>query len=253
LRVLRLSKALKMSRTAIISDIHANSVALEAVFEDAKTQGVNNFACLGDVVGYGPDPSECVRLIQELNCITIKGNHDEYVADGYDLSNFNDEAQEALLWTRSNLSTPQKDWLASLPYTRRLGRNELVHATLDEPEQWKYVLNRLDASILLKKQRSTITFFGHTHKPMAFHQVNGETNKLDESDIEINQNHKYLINVGSVGQPRDGEVKASYVIFDRTARTVENRRVNYDIDITVQRIKNSTLPNSLAQRLLEAS
>jgi len=118
-----------VSKIAIISDIHANATALHAVLADAATQEVQNFLCLGDVVGYGPDPSECVRLIQELDCITIKGNHDEYVADDYDLTSFNEEATEALIWTRSNLSGAQKSWLASLPYTRRFGRNSLVSST----------------------------------------------------------------------------------------------------------------------------
>ncbi len=246
-------KELQVSKTAIISDIHANATALHAVLADASTQGVQNFVCLGDVVGYGPDPSECVRLIQELDCITIKGNHDEYVADGYDLTSFNEEATEALLWTRTNLSTAQKSWLASLPYTRRLGRNSLVHASLDEPEKWNYITNRLDASLLLKKQRTLITFCGHTHKPMIFEHTPETTQKLDELIVNITPTSKYLINVGSVGQPRDGDMRASYVIFNRIAKTVEFRRVDYELSITVDRIRNSSLPNSLAKRLIDAS
>ena len=241
-----------MSRTAIISDIHANATALDSVFDDASSQGVTNFVCLGDIVGYGPDPSECVRKIQELNCITIKGNHDEYVLDEYDLDNFNEEAREALLWTRSQLSSAQKNWLALLPYTRRLGRNSLVHASLDEPESWQYITNRLDASLLLKEQKSLITFCGHTHRPMVFKYTQGAASKLEGVVVEIDSSSKYMINVGSVGQPRDGDTRACYVIFDRTARTVEFRRIIYDINRTADRIKNSELPNSLAERLFEA-
>ena len=241
-----------MSRTAIISDIHANATALDSVMSDANAQEVTNFVCLGDIVGYGPDPSECVSRMQELNCITIKGNHDEYVDDSYDLSSFNEEATEALLWTRSQLSTAQKEWLASLPYTRRLGRNSLVHASLDQPDKWHYLTNRLDASLLLKNQKSLITFCGHTHRPMIFEYAQESARKVESTTIEINASSKYIINVGSVGQPRDGDQRSCYVIFDRIARTVEFRRVAYDIYITQNRIRNSSLPNSLAQRLSDA-
>jgi len=242
-----------MSKLAIISDIHANAVALDAVVADALDQGVNNFVCLGDIVGYGPKPSECVTKIQELNCVTVKGNHDQYAGDDFDLSNVNEEASEAMLWTRNKLSDIQKNWLSSLPYVRRLGRNTLVHATLDDPESWGYINNRFDASLQLKEQQTLICFIGHSHRPIAFEMAEDTTQRVDGEVIEIDYNNKYLINVGSVGQPRDGDTRACYVIFDRSNRTVEYRRIKYNIQETVDQIEASALPNSLAERLWDAS
>lgn len=242
-----------MSKLAIISDIHANTVALDAVIADAKAHDATSFVCLGDIVGYGPKPSECVTRIQELNCVTVKGNHDLYAGDDFDLTNVNEEAKEAMLWTREKLSDVQKTWLSSLPYVRRLGRNSLVHATLDDPQSWGYVHNRFDASLQLKAQSTLICFCGHSHRPVAYEFDGESTNKLEDEVINIDYNNKYFINVGSVGQPRDGDPRPCYVIFDRTARTVTFRRIEYDIQATVAQIEASRLPNSLAQRLMEAS
>ena len=242
-----------MSKIAIFSDIHANSSALDHVIEDAYSQGVASFACLGDIVGYGPKPSDCVTRVQELKCVCVKGNHDEYVADSYDLSAFNAQARTALEWTRNNLSSGQKDWLASLPYTRRLGRNMIVHATLDRPDKWEYIHNSFDAAIVMHHQTTPICFYGHTHVPVTY-EMHGNSAKVVTNDtVQIQNGCKYLINTGSVGQPRDGDPKASYVIFDRVERTVQFRRVEYDIQTVADDIVSVGLPNSLADRLIKAS
>jgi len=241
-----------MSKLAIISDIHANITALDRVIEDAQAQGVNSFACLGDIVGYGPNPNECVSRIQELKCICVKGNHDEYVDSNLDLSNFNPQAREALEWTRRKLSSGQKEWLMNLPYSRRLGRHMIVHATLDNPEKWEYVRNKFDAAIILNNQKTPICFYGHTHVPVSYEHDGRTTNMMDSNSFDVVNGHKYLINVGSVGQPRDGDSNASYSIFDRVARTIENRRVNYDIETVADDILSNGLPEGLAKRLMEA-
>ena len=242
-----------MSKIAIISDIHANETALEAVLSDAKSLKVSDYVCLGDVVGYGPDPGACLSRVQSLNCITIKGNHDEYAARDCDLVSFNPEAKEAMMWTRSKLSANQREWLGSLPYERRIGRNSLVHATLTNPEEWDYVYRRLDASLQLKKQKVPVCFYGHTHRPMSFmHNENGCV-KLEDQIISLDPKAKYLVNVGSVGQSRDKDERACYVIFDRIERTIEFRRVEYDVQSVMERILKAGLPESLAKRLAEAS
>ena len=242
-----------MSKVAVFSDIHANLAALDEVIADATEQNINTFACLGDVVGYGPNPSECVTRIQELKCVCVKGNHDEYVADDHDLSRMNDQATEALLWTRNNLSDSQKTWLAALPYTRRLGRNQLVHATLDNPENWDYVRNSFDAAIAMENQNTPICFYGHTHRPVAFRKCKGKTEKIVSDLIDLDDGCKYLINVGSVGQPRDGIAKASYIIMDRAAKTIEFRRLDYNLESVTEQILHTGLPDSLADRLIQAS
>ncbi|MDB9741359.1 metallophosphatase family protein [Akkermansiaceae bacterium] len=241
-----------MSKIAIFSDVHANLPALELVIEDATEQGVTRFACLGDVVGYGPYPSDCVTRIQELNCICIKGNHDEYISADKNLDDFNEQAQASLEWSRKNLSDSQKDWLASLPYTRRLGRQMLVHATLDKPEAWDYVRNSFDAAIAMKTQNTPICFYGHTHVPISYELNGNKVNVLPEKVVNIDPNNKYLINCGSVGQPRDGEPKASYIIYDRLEQTVSFRRVAYDIQSVADEIRSVGLPEKLADRLITA-
>jgi len=242
-----------MSKIAILADIHANIIALESVIADAESKGVTSFACLGDIVGYGPSPSECITRIQELKCVCVKGNHDEYVADSYDLSKFNPQAREALEWTRGNLSFSQKQWLAELPYTKRLGRHMLVHATLENPEKWDYVRNSFDAAITMNHQNTPVCFYGHTHIPVTYKMSGNKATKVTESIIKLDNDCKYLINTGSVGQPRDGDPKASYVIFDRVARTVAFNRVEYNIEEVAEDIINNGLPDSLAERLVKAS
>ncbi len=242
-----------MSKIAIISDIHANFTALKEVMKDAEENGASSYVCLGDIVGYGPNPAECVTKIQEMKCICVKGNHDEYVTNSYDLTAFNSQAREALEWTRSKLSEGQKEWLGALPYTRRLGRNMLVHATLEDPEKWDYVRNSFDASIMMGYQKTPICFYGHTHVPIAYEKSGASAQKVDPGLIKLKEGSKYLVNVGSVGQPRDGDPKASYAIFDRIARTIEFRRVNYDIQLVADEILSNGLPESLAERLIEAS
>ena len=242
-----------MSRIAIFSDVHANLLALEKIVEDATAQGVNSFACLGDIVGYGPNPGDCITFIQELKCVCVKGNHDEYVVDGFDLSDFNPQAKASLEWTRNNLSDNQKQWLSELPYSRRLGRNTLVHSSLDEPETWDYVRNENDARRVMRLQNTPLCFYGHTHVPVIYKSERGMTIKQEVGNFTQEGGCKYLINTGSVGQPRDGDPRSSYVIFDRIERTVEFRRVEYDLQTVANEILGHGLPDWLADRLIIAS
>jgi len=155
-----------MLKTAIFSDIHANLPALEAVLNDAKEQGVQNFACLGDIVGYGPNPVDCVATIQNIGCVCVKGNHDDDASNSRNLSNLNEQAQASLEWTRKQISDSQKTWLANLPFHRRFGRNMLVHSSLDQPQNWEYIRNSFDADIAMNNQKTPMCFFGHTHVPV---------------------------------------------------------------------------------------
>ncbi len=241
-----------MSKIAIISDIHANLPALHSVLVDAEKQGVERHVCLGDVVGYGPNPSECVTRIQELGCICIKGNHDEYISYDDEANNFNEIAKAALTWTKSQLSAPQKAWLASLPYTRRIGRQMLVHASINNPEGWEYVRNSFDASIAINAQTTDICFSGHTHVPIVYEMDGGKVKVLSGEVVKLDANNKYLINCGSVGQPRDGDPMACYVIFDRAERSVTFRRVEYDLESVASEIRAAGLPEKLADRLIAA-
>jgi len=233
---------------AIISDIHGNLEALNAVLEDAAAHRVTSYVCLGDIVGYNADPAECLEKIRALDCVAVKGNHDHFCSFDDDLNRFNPVAADAIGWTRRQLSADQQTFLADLKLTEKVENFTVVHSTLDMPEMWGYIIESLEAEASMNYQMTTVCFFGHTHRPMAFIKdadiVGGSYSRL-RIDIE----KKYLINAGSVGQPRDRNPRASYAIFDVEACEVELRRVEYDIGATQAKIRRAGLPESLAARL----
>jgi predicted phosphodiesterase len=235
-------------RFAILSDIHANLEALEAVLKDAKEQQCTHFVCLGDVVGYNANPQECVARIRELNCPVVKGNHDEQASILESSRDFNELAERAINWTREHLAEEDKEWLASLPYQRQVRDFTIVHATLDRPEQWGYVFNNLDAAASFTYQHTPICFFGHTHVPMAFIRDEAVRRvRIDELAIDVTK--KYFINTGSVGQPRDGDWRAAYCVYDIEKNVVEQRRLEYDLKTAQKKIVQAGLPPLLAERL----
>jgi len=235
-------------RFAILSDIHANLEALEAVLADARSQNCTHFVCLGDVVGYNANPSECVKIIQDLECPVVKGNHDEQASMITSTEGFNELAEEAIDWTRDHLSADDKAWLADLRLSRQVRDFTIVHATLDTPGEWGYVFNNLDAVASFTYQHTTVCFFGHTHVAGAFVRDAGVTRVVTEH-LTIESGKKYFINVGSVGQPRDGDPRAAYCIFHIDRNVVEQRRVKYDLAGAQKKIVRAGLPRLLADRL----
>jgi diadenosine tetraphosphatase ApaH/serine/threonine PP2A family protein phosphatase len=237
-------------RIALFGDIHANLEALEAVLKDASEQGVTDYVCMGDIVGYNADPSACLEIVRGMNCPTVKGNHDEATSGSYSLDTMNPVAAAALEWTRQQLTDEQRQWLARLRMVRQVADFTVVHSTLDQPANWNYVTNRFDAMANFSYQFTQICFHGHTHVP----RVYVKTDRVEEvfSDtITIENEVKYFINVGSVGQPRDGDWRACYAIFDLDHQMVVFRRVEYDIDETQRKILAAGLPPLLAERILE--
>jgi len=235
-------------RFAILSDIHANLEALEAVLADARAQKCTHFVCLGDVVGYNANPGECVKIIQDLECPVVKGNHDEQASIDASTEGFNELAEEAIGWTRENLSAADKAWLADLRLTRQVRDFTIVHATLDTPQQWGYVFNDLDAIASFTYQHTSLCFFGHTHWPMAFAR-DDNVRRITTGQIVLNPGTKYFINAGSVGQPRDRDWRAAYCILDCERHVVEQRRVKYDLETAQKKIRQAGLPERLAGRL----
>ena len=198
---------------AVIADIHANLEALRVVLEDAKKQNCTHYVCLGDVVGYNANPKECLDIIRDTGMPCVKGNHDEYCSSETNLEGFNPHAAEAIQWTRQQLTEEDRQWLKELKYIRLVASFQIVHATLDGPQRWGYVFDRLAAAASFTYQNTAVCFFGHTHVPVAFIRdsvVRGGT----YSKFKIEPGRKYFVNVGSVGQPRDGNPKAAYAIYD---------------------------------------
>ncbi|HEY2124808.1 MAG TPA: metallophosphoesterase family protein [Chthoniobacterales bacterium] len=235
-------------RFAIFSDIHANLEALEAVCEDAEQQNCTHFVCLGDIVGYNASPHECVEKIRQMDCPTVKGNHDEQASLFESSRDFNELAEHAIEWTRENLTKEDREWLRDLRLQRQVRDFTIVHATLDTPGQWGYVFNNLDAVASFTYQHTAVCFFGHTHVAMAFIRDDG-VHRVKIDQLRIEPGKKYFINVGSVGQSRDGDWRASYCVFDTEHNTVEQRRVKYDMKVAQDKIIRAGLPRLLAERL----
>ncbi len=235
-------------RFAIFSDTHSNLEALEAVLADACGRKCTHFVCLGDIVGDNANPHECVERIRELDCPTVKGNHDEQASLSLSTSDFNELAERAIQWTRDNLTEEDKQWLRELPLQKKVRDFTIVHATLDTPAQWGYVFNNLDAAASFTYQHTTACFFGHTHVPMVFIRDEGvRRERIDH--IRIEPTKKYMINMGSVGQPRDGNWRAAYCIYDIENNLVEQLRVKYDLAAAQKKIIEAGLPRLLAERL----
>lgn len=235
-------------RYAILADIHANLEALQTVLEDTKQQGCTHYVCLGDVVGYGANPKECLDIIKGMNMPVVKGNHDEYISVDDDPEGFNDAAAEAVTWTRAQLTADDRKWLRELKYFRLVANFSIVHATLDAPQRWGYVFEKLEAAASFTYQNTPVCFFGHTHVPVAFVRdttVRGGT----YSKFRVEPGKKYFVNVGSIGQPRDGNPKAAYVIYDMAQQSIELRRLDYDIATAQKKIRAAGLPERLAARL----
>ena len=235
-------------RFAIFSDVHANLEALEAVIANARDHHCTHFICLGDVVGYNANPKECLDIVRNMNIPVVKGNHDDYCSTDQPLDGFNPAAAEAVNWTRKQLSDEDRQWLRDLKYVRMVNSFTIVHATLDGPQRWGYVFDKLAAAASFTYQNTAVCFFGHTHVPVAFirdNLVRGGT----YSKFKVEPGKKYFVNVGAIGQPRDSNPKAAYVVFDMDESTIELRRLEYDIPTAQKKILEAGLPPRLAERL----
>lgn len=236
-------------RFAIFSDIHSNWHALEAVLADAQEQGCTNYVCLGDIVGYNAFPAQCVARVRELECPVVKGNHDELASMISSGEGFNELAEEAIQYSREQLSEEDKQWLRDLRLQRQVRDFTVVHATLDTPHKWGYIFNALDAAGSFSYQHTALCFIGHTHTPRVYVKDSSVHVLPTFTEVRIEAGKKYLINVGSVGQPRDGNWRAAYCIYDTAENVVTLRRVVYDLNSTQEAILAAGLPEKLAERL----
>jgi len=237
-------------RYAVLGDVHANLEALNAVIDDAGEQSANAFICVGDVVGYNADPSACLERIRSLDCACVRGNHDHYSSHDESLDDFHPLAANVLDWTRKQLSPDQVAFLRQQSLSRTVRGFTVVHSTLDMPEKWGYVFDTLDAEAHFSYQSTSLCFFGHTHVPIVYEKDSRVLKRPLEGKLSLALGRRYFINIGSVGQPRDGDPRAAYVLYDMDAREVELRRVEYDVSTTQRKIRAAGLPERLARRLL---
>lgn len=225
---------------AVLSDIHANLAALEAVLADAERRGCASYVCLGDTVGYGPDAQACVDVVRRRCSAIVQGNHDVAVATGT-FAGLPSDGEAAARAHHAALSAGDREWLGGLPLTTTFGDATLVHATPEQPERWYRVESFALAHAQFQHFDTAICFAGHTHVPGILAAKIGQ--------FRVQPGGRFFVNVGSVGQPRDGDPRAAYGVFDVDAMRYELARVPYDVDATVRALRAAGLPERLGKRL----
>ena len=239
-------------RYGIFGDIHGNFDALQAVLESLEKDDVGVLICLGDVVGYGAEPRECIAKVRELGCMVLAGNHDHAAIERLDVEFFNAFARRAALWTREELGDDDKEFLSGLGFVDHHQHFACVHGSLHGPELFNYIATIFDAELSFEALDKPVLFYGHTHIPLTFFDTTPMTYTM-ENEIKITSEIKALVNVGSVGQPRDEDPRASYAVFDMDEATGEGvvriTRIPYDVASAAKKILEAGLPEPLAIRL----
>lgn len=238
-------------RILVISDIHANLTAFETVLEDSKGDWEYVW-CLGDVVGYGPDPNECVDLLKTLPHLCLAGNHDWAALGRLDIRTFNPDARKAVTWTRDTLTPENTAYLEALPTTFVIGQYTLAHGSPREPV-WEYILEPIVASLNFSNFETPYCLVGHTHQPVIYELLNeqGDTDMIAPVYRQTRplNGRRVIVNPGSVGQPRDQNPDAAYAILDVERNVWEHRRVPYDIAAVQKRMAQFEMPERLIARL----
>lgn len=237
---------------AILSDVHGNIDALDAVYADMREFSVRGIFCLGAIVGYGPEPAACVERVMENCAVSVLGNHEamlfliEQFAEDLDKS-----VGDPLKLAREQISPEQMKWLKHLPITADISPLTLCHASLNEPPSFHYIHGSEEAAANLAAQLTFVSFYGHTHVPAIWEEKRGEVSCFNpiENPVTLDEASRYAINVGSVGQPRDRDTRAGYALYDYERRLLLHRRVEYDIAKAQRRFKKAKLPAANASRL----
>ena len=239
-------------RYAIISDIHGNREALDAVTDALRHDDVGAYVSLGDIVGYGADPAAAVRALRALEpAVSIAGNHEWGVLGRLDSGFFNEYARASIEWTRGALGASGLEYARGLALTGVIGDMTFVHGSLEDPASFNYILNSGDACITIERMGTRLAFVGHSHVAGIFVARRGKAARAGTAKVAVRAGMRCLVNAGSVGQPRDGDPRAAYVIYDSREATVEIRRVPYDIEKARKKIYDAGLPAYLGDRLRE--
>jgi diadenosine tetraphosphatase ApaH/serine/threonine PP2A family protein phosphatase len=212
---------------------------------------VDQTLCGGDFVGYYSNPNETIELIRSLDCWkSVMGNHDSALLGLTSMDKFNKPAAEAIAWTQSRIKPENRNYLATLRLREEIGEIQLVHSSPFQSEEWHYLTSQEDLERNFRYFQGFICFFGHVHKPfVAEQQKDGSVKIIEDQDYQLRPECRYLVNLGSVGQPRDGSPKTSWVLYDSTAKTLSIKRLDYDIETTAKKTLDAGLPEYLAQRL----
>jgi diadenosine tetraphosphatase ApaH/serine/threonine PP2A family protein phosphatase len=238
-------------RYGIISDVHSNLEALTAVFAELDSMGFDELICLGDIVGYGPSPNECCAMLRERGCVSIAGNHDEAAANESGIDYFSPLAREALEWNRAALTREHLAYLSDLPRERHFEGFNIVHGA--PVYHFDYILDVIDAQAAFSRTPAGLTFVGHSHIAEVYYQdADGRTYQqrlMHGGRVDLSAAYRYIVNPGSVGQPRDRNPQAAFAVIDTEQHFVDVRRVTYDVRGVQERIENARLPSQLGERL----
>lgn len=238
-------------RYAIISDVHGNLEAFNVVLFELEKESPDQILFLGDIVGYGPDPNECIKKTEEVVNMALVGNHDQAAIGLTDVSYFNPYAREAIEWTVGELTEEGIMYLTHLPLTGEITVDNifLVHSTPMRPQDWNYIFTIEDAIENFRYFSQSLCFIGHSHVPVII-EMNGEgTPSILKDEVMIKDGYRYIINVGSVGQPRDGNPDAAYAIYDTEESIVRIKRISYNYRKTQEKMRKAGLPEYLIDRL----
>ncbi|MBU1237709.1 MAG: metallophosphoesterase [Gammaproteobacteria bacterium] len=241
-------------KVAILSDVHANLEALVACLAHARREGAEEFAFLGDLVGYGADPCACIDVVRAhaaCGAIVLRGNHDDAALGGL-WADMNPVSRESAIWTRGRLGDAEREFLAALPYV--VARDDLlfVHASAAEPKDWEYIAGTVAAGRCLAATGARIVFGGHVHQPMLYFSARDTVSAFTPRPgvaVPLSKGRRWLVLGGSVGQPRDGNPAACYQLFDGVSRRLTFQRVAYDWITAATKVRSAGLPESLARRL----
>ncbi len=241
-------------KLAIFSDIHANLEALEAVVDDFHNQRIDRHICLGDIIGYGANPNECINLVRSLpNVVSILGNHDAAATWGTTPYGMSKAAQQVIFWSMETLTPENLSFIKGLEPTWEMGEMIFSHANPYNPKAWRYVNSRKYAARTFAKSGRKLVFIGHTHKPMVVTRINFFQISFEKPEVSttytVNPRNRQIYNCGSVGQSRDNDPQACYLIYDTRKRQITYRRVVYDHRKAAAKILAAGLPASLAKRL----
>jgi predicted phosphodiesterase len=231
---------------ALISDIHGNLEALQKAFEIIDEKKVDSIICLGDSVGYGSNPNECLDIIKPRCEIIVAGNHDYAAINKTDITYFNSYARASAYWTSKKLTKENAEYLDNLPLVVTKEDVTFVHASPINPEEWDYILSIYEAQHQFNGFKNQICFIGHSHLPIIF----TNEGEILKDKATLHDKKRYIINVGSIGQPRDGDTRLSFAIYDDTTKYIEIIRAEYDNFTTSKKIKEAGLPPFLGDRLL---
>ncbi len=233
---------------AIISDIHSNLEAFERILFEIDKIGVDEIVCLGDIVGYGASPNECLDIVRERQVTSIIGNHDMVACGSGDAHNFNPIARDAGLWTRNELTEVNRDFLSSLPHQRVIEDFLIVHGAISDPDLYIFSSSEafLEFNLMIKAR---ICFFGHTHVKVYYVCSNSRVQSFTDDEVRLSEENLYLVNPGSVGQPRDRDPRASFLVFEHDKKNIKFFRLEYDIMTAQEKIIDAGLDKRLAYRL----